>query len=142
MTRRPGPAGSVPIGPRELQRRQHQLCVRIGHEIAELRTEANVSQTALAAAAGFDQGYLSRIERGQVCPRIEILLRIAASLGSDLGVRLFPTSGPRLRDRFQAPMIEGLIRALHPRWARVPEVPVAKARGRIDLALGLRSANL
>jgi transcriptional regulator with XRE-family HTH domain len=142
MTRRPGPAQSVPIGTRELQRRHRQLCVRVGAEIAELRAEAGISQSALAAAAGIDQGYLSRIERGQVCASLEILIRIAACLGADLGVRLFPTSGPRLRDRFQAPMIECLIRALHPRWARSPEVQVAKARGRIDLALGLRTGDL
>jgi len=142
MTRRPRTLKSVPIGVRELQRRQHQLHVRIGAEITELRTEANVSQTSLAAAAGIDQGYLSRIERGHTCPSVEILIRLAACLGADLGVRLFPTSGPRIRDRFQAPMIECLIRALHPRWSRAPEVQVNRARGRIDLALGLRTGDL
>jgi transcriptional regulator with XRE-family HTH domain len=101
-----------------------------------------VRQTALAAAAGIDQGYLSRIEHGTVTPTLEVLLRLAACLGADLGVRLFATPGPRLRDRFQAPMIESLITALHPKWSRMPEFPVPRARGVIDLALRLRTGDL
>ena len=135
-------AGANPVGARELRRRQRLVCARIGEEILGFRTEAGISQTALAAAAGIDQGYLSRIEHGLVRPSLDVLVAIAACLGAELGVRLFQTAGPRLRDRFQAPMIECLIRALHPRWQRVPELAVPRARGVIDLALGLRTGDL
>lgn len=67
-----------------------------------------------------------------------LTVAISACLGADLGVRLFPGTGPRLKDRFQAPMIEALIRILHPRWIPMPELPVPKARGFVDLALVMR----
>jgi hypothetical protein len=73
---------------------------------------------------------------------IAVLVAIAACLGADLGVRLFPVAGPRLHDRFQAPMIEALIRQLDHRWVARPEYAVPSARGVIDLVLGLRSGGL
>jgi transcriptional regulator with XRE-family HTH domain len=131
-----------PVGVRELQRRERQLRVHVGRQIAELRAEAGLSQAVLAAATGIDQGHLSRIERGEAAASLEVLDRIAAGLGAELGVRLFPGAGPRLRDRFQAPMIETLIRRLHPRWIASPELPVPRARGFIDLAIGLRDGSM
>jgi transcriptional regulator with XRE-family HTH domain len=131
-----------PIGVRALERRERRLRVHIGQQVAELRAEAGVSQAALAAAAGIHQGHLSRIERGEVGASLEVLDRIAAGLGAELGVRLFPGAGPRLRDRFQAPMIEALVRRLDPRWVRSPEFPVPRARGFIDLAIGLRGGGM
>jgi transcriptional regulator with XRE-family HTH domain len=105
---------TLPIGLRELRRRQHFLGHRVGREILDLRTEANVTQTALAAGAGIDQAHLSRIERGLVRPSLDTLVAIAASLGGDVGVKIFPGSGPRILDRFQAPMVDCMIRALRP----------------------------
>ena len=40
-----------------------------------------------------------------------------------------------MHDRFQAPMVESLIRSLGPSWVATPEVPVPSARGVIDLVL-------
>lgn len=131
-----------PIGARELRRRERRLHAHIGQQITELRTEAGVSQAALAAAAGIDQGHLSRIERGAAHPSLEVLDRTAAALGAELGVRLFPAAGPRIRDRFQAPMIEALIRRLDPRWIASPELPVPRARGFIDLVIGIRGGSM
>lgn len=133
---------SCPVGRRDLARRQRRLLEFVGAQIRELRLEAGISQATLAAAVGIDQGHLSRIERGLVRPSLDVLVAIGACLGADLGVRYFPGSGPRLRDRFQAPIIEALIRMLHPRWIRMPELAVPKARGFVDLALGLRGADL
>ncbi len=124
-----------PIGARELARRQHRIRTFTGRQIGELRAEAGVSQAALAACAGIDPGHLSRIERGLANPSLEVVDRIAACLGAEVGIRLFPTSGPRIRDRFQAPMIEALIRRLHPGWKTWPELQVPLARGFIDLAM-------
>jgi transcriptional regulator with XRE-family HTH domain len=124
-----------PIGRRELGRRQRNARDWIGRQLQELRTDAGISQSALAAAAGVDQGHLSRIERGLIQPGFDLLIALGACLGADLGVRLFPTAGPRLHDRFQAPMLEALLRMRHPSWAANPEVPVPAARGVIDLVL-------
>jgi len=130
-----------PIGTRELARRQRRVRDHVGQQIAELRVEAGISQATLAAAAQIDQAHLSRIERGRARPSVEVLVAIGAGLGADLGMRLFPGTGPRIRDRFQAPMIEALIRILDPRWTAVPELRVPKARGFVDVALGMRGEN-
>jgi hypothetical protein len=71
------------------------------------------------------------------------LTRVAAVLGADLSERLFPTTGPRIRDRTQAAIVEALLGVLDPHWARHLEVPVAgRARGVIDIVLGDPAAAL
>jgi transcriptional regulator with XRE-family HTH domain len=126
------------VGVRELTRRQRQLRLSLGQQIRELRLESGVTLTALARAAGIDPGFLSRIEAGVAHPSLEILIAIAACLGADFSARLFPGSGPRLHDRFQAPIVDALIRGLHPRWVPLPELAVPRARGVIDLVLSDR----
>jgi transcriptional regulator with XRE-family HTH domain len=122
-------------GRRELAKRNLDLRRRIGRQIADLRAELNLSQTALAGCAGLNQGYVWRIERGMAGASLESLQAISACLGCELGIRLFPTGGPRLHDRFQAPMVEGLIRLLGTPWRAQPEVPIPAARGVIDVVL-------
>jgi transcriptional regulator with XRE-family HTH domain len=129
---------TCPIGVRELARRRRRLRAHIGEQVRSLRIDAGISQKHLAQACGIDGAHLSRIERGLVQPSLDVLVAIGACLGADLGVRYFPGSGPRLKDRFQAPIIEALIRILHARWIRYPELAVPKARGFVDLALGDR----
>lgn len=131
----------LPIGVRELERRRRRVRDHVGTQIRDLREESGISQESLAAAAGIDQGHLSRIERGLVQPSIDVLVAIAVTLGADLGIRLFPGTGPRIRDRLQAPMVEALVRSLHPRWRPMPELAVPRARGFIDLAIGLRDGS-
>jgi hypothetical protein len=65
----------------------------------------------------------------------DTLLRVGACLGADLSVRFFPGSGPRLHDRFQAPIIEAVLRICSSAWRATPEVPVPAARGVIDVVL-------
>lgn len=94
------------------------------------------SATTSAAAAGVDRGYFSRIENALVEPSTETYARIAAVLGADLSAHLYPSSGPSIHDRHQAPILEGLIASLHRRWQPFPEVAVRHpARGWIDLAV-------
>lgn len=128
----------LPIGIRELERRRRRARELVGGQIRDLREESGITQAALAAAAWIDQAHLSRIERITVQPSLDVLVAIAAALGADLGIRLFPGAGPRIRDRLQAPMVESLVRALHPGWRPIPELAVPKARGFVDLAIGLR----
>lgn len=71
-------------------------------------------------------------------PGFSVLIAIGQVLGADLSVRLYPTTGPRVHDRIQAPTVEELFRILHPRWTRLPEVGVNRpARGFIDAVLAL-----
>jgi transcriptional regulator with XRE-family HTH domain len=90
----------------------------------------------LATEAGIDHALLSLIERGEREPSITALTTIAAALGADVSVRLYPGAGARIRDPIQARIIEMLVGILHPRWDRMLEVPVLRpVRGFIDLVL-------
>jgi transcriptional regulator with XRE-family HTH domain len=123
------------VGSRELARREAELRRRIGRQVQELRSEAGVSQRQLARCAGVSAGYLWKIEAGEASASLQVLTAIGACLGADASVRFFPGAGPRLHDRFQAPMVEALLRIRHASWSAQPEVPVPAARGVIDLVL-------
>jgi transcriptional regulator with XRE-family HTH domain len=118
---------------RETSRRLRRVRTLIGEDIRRMRLDANLSVAELSRAAGVTAGHLWRIEAGQANASMEVMLAVGVALGADLSVRYFAGSGPRIHDRFQAPMVEALIRSLHPRWRVELEVPVTKpARGVID----------
>ena len=95
-----------------------------------------MSLRGLAETAEVDPGYLGQVERGLREPSISALAAIGEALGADLSVRLYPNTGPRVRDHVQARIVEELLRIAHPRWRRLTEVPVYRpARGRIDAVL-------
>jgi len=121
-------------------RRAEGLVRDLADDFRRLREDAGVTQRALARAAGVDQAVISRLESGQGRPTIETYARLSAALGSDLSVRVFPNTGPAIRDRHQARISEAIIRAIDRRWTAVPEVGVRQpVRGWIDLALVDRS---
>jgi transcriptional regulator with XRE-family HTH domain len=124
------------VGVRELARRERELKRVIGHQLMTIREDAGLTRAEVARAAGIDRAHYSRIERGETGASLEVLTAIGAVLGCDLSVRYFPGSGPRIRDRFQAPIIEALIGILDQSWVPQPEVPVMRpVRGVIDLVL-------
>ena len=128
---------------RELRARELELRRAVGRSIRDLREDSGLTRSAVAAAAGIDASFLGRIETAGREPSLSTLAAIAGVLGADLSVKLYPTTGTRIRDRIQAPMVEALLRILHSRWLPMPEVPVTRpARGVIDLVLGDRSAAL
>jgi len=107
-----------------------------GTDIERLRTDGGIPRTTLADHAGVDAGFLFRIERGLARPSIETYARLATALGADLSVRLYPNTGPAIRDRHQAAILEGLLSILHPRWTPYPEIAVRRpSRGWIDVGL-------
>jgi transcriptional regulator with XRE-family HTH domain len=124
-----------PVGSRDQARIVRTLRARIGRQVADARWDLGASRADLARCAGVDPGHLWRIEAGTANPSLETMVALASCLGMELGVRLFLVAGPRLRDRFQAPMIEALIRSLGQTWRPDPEVVVPAARGVIDLVL-------
>ena len=76
------------------------------------------------------------MEHGLREPSISVLAAIGDALGADLVVRLYPNTGPRIRDHIQAAIVEELLRIADPRWRRFTEVPVYRpARGRVDAVL-------
>lgn len=126
---------------RETTRRLRHQRLRLGEEIRRLRLDAGLSMRELASIAGIHHSYLARIEASQVAPSLEILIAIGVPLGADLSIRYFTGVGPRLLDRFQAPMLESLLRVVDPRWTIRLEVTVATpTRGVIDAVLDDRSS--
>jgi len=104
--------------------------------LRQLIADSGVSQRLLADVSGVSQGYISDLLAGTERPTIEAYHRLAAALGADLALRLYPNTGPDLRDRWQARMLEEVIRVHHPRWEPHLEVNVMRpARGSIDLLL-------
>jgi transcriptional regulator with XRE-family HTH domain len=115
----------------------------IGTAVRSLREDAALTRVALANAAGIDPSFEGRIETGARAPGITTLAALATVLGADLSIRLYPTTGPMIRDHLQAAMVEALLRTLHSRWHPIPEVPVTyPARGVIDLVLAERASAL
>ena len=104
--------------------------------IERLRLDAGISIRELASAANIDSGFLARVVHGDVRPSLQTYAKIAVPLGADLRTRLFPNTGPLIRDRHQAAMLEALLGVLHPRWHAFLEAAVHRpSRGWIDAVL-------
>ncbi len=126
---------------RESARRMRRLGLQIGEEIRRMRLDAGITLTGLAEIVGVHRSHLARIEAGTATASLEVLTAIGVALGAGLRFRYFPGAGPRLHDRFQAPILEGVLAALDPRWRTEVEVPVkSPSRGVIDLVLKDRSS--
>ena len=122
----------------------HVLLVRrVGQEVRSMRGDVGVSERALARVAGIDESHLHRIETADREPSIQALSRLAAALGGEVSIRIYPGTGPRIRDRVQARMVEALLAILDDRWTRLLEVALERpVRGVIDLVLGDPAADL
>ena len=108
---------------RETARRIRRAQVRIGDEVRRLRLDAGVSLRDLGSATGLDPSHLARIEKATAHASFNALTSISVALGADVSLKFFAGAGPRIHDRFQAPMIEALLRALADRWLPRLEVP-------------------
>jgi transcriptional regulator with XRE-family HTH domain len=121
---------------RETDRRLRHTWMRIGDDVRQLRLDAGVSLRQLGAATGIDPAHLTRIEKGQAHPSFEALTTISVALGANLSMRFYADSGPRIHDRFQAPMIEALLRSIDASWIPRLEVVVpGNLRGVADVVL-------
>ena len=108
----------------------------LAEDLGRLRQDAGASRAAVAGLAGVHPSVVSRIEAGVIDPTLETYARIAAALGADFAARLYPQSGPAIRDRHQVRMAELVLASAHPRWHGTPEVAVRRpVRGWIDIAL-------
>jgi transcriptional regulator with XRE-family HTH domain len=128
---------------RETARRIRRAEVRIGDEVRRLRLDAGVSLRDLGSATGLDPSHLARIEKATAHASFNALTSISVALGADVSLKFFAGAGPRIHDRFQAPMIEALLRALADRWLPRLEVPVpGPIRGVADIVLRDRDSPL
>ena len=119
-----------------VRRRVDSLNRSIGAELRTLREDAGLTRLRVARAAGISDAFLGRIEDGNEHPSNDTLTRLGLVLGADLRVRLYPSTGPLIRDRHQAAMLDELLGVLHPRWQPFTEVAVHRPeRGWIDVVL-------
>jgi transcriptional regulator with XRE-family HTH domain len=101
-----------------------------------LREDAGLARSVVARVAGIDPTHLGYLERGDRHPTLAVLTRVAAALGADVSLKVYPNSGSPLRDRFQARMIDAFLTLLPADWVRHLEVPVYRpVRGVIDLVI-------
>jgi transcriptional regulator with XRE-family HTH domain len=125
-------------------KRRHREAVRsFGRDALRIRTDSGATQADVSREAGIDRSHYPRIEAGTANAGLESMVAISTALGADLGIHLYPGTGPRLTDRHQARMIEVTLRALAAVWRPFIEVPVSRpARGVIDVVLERRDAGL
>jgi transcriptional regulator with XRE-family HTH domain len=71
---------------------------KLGTRIRALRTEAEITQEALAWESDLDKGFLSQIEAGKRIPSLPVLLMIAKTLGVEpADLLVLEVTKPRLR---------------------------------------------
>lgn len=59
---------------------REKITYRVGTRIRELRTDRKLSQEALALSSSLHPAYLGRVERGETCPSVETIYKIADGL--------------------------------------------------------------
>lgn len=69
---------------------QH-LLIEVGKAVRHLRTEAGLSQQAVAGSMGSTQALISYAENGKADLHLTTLRRIAEALGYDIEVRFTPS---------------------------------------------------
>jgi transcriptional regulator with XRE-family HTH domain len=108
----------------QARQRARRLLLEIGRELRAARTSRGLSQATVAAAAGLSQAQVSRIERG-LYPGVTIdaQARLAAVLGLDISVRLYPAGQP-IRDKAHIALLERFRRAVGPAWKWTAEAPL------------------
>jgi transcriptional regulator with XRE-family HTH domain len=67
-----------------VDKRERTVAAQIAEEVRRARNERGWSQLALAERAGISLNYVSLIERAEQIPRVEVLLRLAGTLGTTL----------------------------------------------------------
>lgn len=111
-------------------RRSRRTLSAIGDELRLARLAAGLSQTAVGRAAGMSHAQVSRLEHGLLrTASLDQISCLAAALGLDLSVRLFP-AGDAVRDTAQLALLERLRRRLPPDLGWRTEVPVPLAGDR------------
>jgi transcriptional regulator with XRE-family HTH domain len=114
--------------------RAHRRADRVYRELADefraARLAAGVSQEHVARAAGISRPRYTKVEAAQV-PTLSIhdASRIAAVLGLDLSVRVYPGSGP-LRDAAHRSLLAGVLAHIGPPCQARTKVPLPAAADR------------
>ena len=104
--------------------RSRRALLDLGREIHTARMAHGLSQAAIARSVGIAQSQVSEIERGRhrAVPH-DVLARVAASVGLELSLRVFPGGQP-LRDRAHIRLFERFRGVVGRSWDWSAEVPL------------------
>jgi len=106
------------------------LTQRFGRELRVARIAAGVTQRDVARSAGVSQALVSLVERGASGLTLDVTARLAAAVGGDVSLTLYPGRGVGLRDSGQLRLAE-IVRAHVHKQSRVEfEVPVGEGTDR------------
>lgn len=120
----------MPVRKRVLDDARHQAIrarYRIGSEIRMARLAAGLRQADVAARAGHDPSWLSRVERG-IGPGVSVedLVVVGAAVGIRVWIAAYPGGG-RLHDAPQLQLLRRLRVLVGEAWTWAYEVPVPLA---------------
>lgn len=107
-----------------------RILSQVGRELRAARVSRGLSQHVVAHAAGISQAQLSEVERGTYpTAPLSTFVGVAATLGLDLSLRLFPAGEP-IRDRAHAALLARFRKAVGEGWQWAAEVPLPIAGDR------------
>jgi transcriptional regulator with XRE-family HTH domain len=110
------------------RQRSRELIAYFGRELRVSRVSNGLTQEQVARLAGVSQGLVSQAERGLVACGMDVMCRLAAAAGTDLSLKLFPTSTVSLRDSGQLHDAETIVNEADRSWRARMEVPVGGGR--------------
>jgi transcriptional regulator with XRE-family HTH domain len=109
------------------RRQAAELVRRVGRELRIARVTLGLSQVELARRVGIPQSSISEIERGALAANLARHSRLAAAVGMQLSVRLYPNGQIGLRDSGQLSIAQLLIAQAHAAWRPILEHPIGQA---------------
>jgi transcriptional regulator with XRE-family HTH domain len=114
-------------------RRGERLLRAFAEEVVEVRLAAGLTQADVARTAGLTRQTYGRLEQGRrPTTSIREAARIAAALGHELSVRMYPAGDP-IRDAGQQRRIAMLVAAARPPLRVRTEVPLPRRDDRQEL---------
>ena len=89
-----------------MEEQKQEIMIRVGKRIRELRRTHALSQEEAALRAGLNPAYFGQVERGEKCPTIDTLNKIAGALGKCPADLLRADSPPEDMDAFSQRVTE------------------------------------
>ena len=96
-----------------------------------------MSQSAVAQTIDVSRSVICRIEQGDPNVSSRIRARVAAALGAEFRIAVYPSNAPLIHDAAHARMVEAVLRRCHPTWRATVEAPVpGPGRRSTDIRFG------
>ena len=134
-TSRTGPSrNAINDGDRQLRR----TATRFGDELRELRLCYGVSQAETARAVGVARSAICHLEQGDPNVSNRIRARVAATLGADFRLAIYPAGQPVIHDAAHARIVEAILGRAQSWHATVAAAVPGPGRRSSDVRLARR----